>query len=425
MSPPDSHHPLSSSRERATLVTLAAVQFTHILDFMIIMPLGAQLMTVFQISPSQFTHLVAAYGFSAAVSGFAGGFILDRFDRKRALIVLYAGFGLATLGCALAPSHHAFLLARIAAGAFGGLAGSLVNAMVGDIIPPARRGRAMGLVMVSFPVASVVGVPLGLVLAAKLGWHAAFAFLFLCAVGVLAVAAAALPHLSTAQRDHQPLRQMRGILTPTVHQRALALGAVLVMAGGLVIPFIAPSLVANVGLNEESELPLTYVIGGLATVVSTPVVGWLSDRIDRLKLLAYLSAFAVIVVLAITHLGPASVTVASVMMALFMVTMSGRFAPAMTMITNAVESRYRGGFMSVNAALQQASSATANLVAGWYITRTPDGRLLGLPLLGYIAIGFFCLTVLLAAELRAVTPTPPSATTSVPPPDAARGRSAE
>ena len=97
MSGPAQHHELPRSREIITLVTLAAVQFTHILDFMIIMPLGAQLMRVFQITPSQFSHLVASYGLAAAVSGLAGGFVLDRFDRKRALLILYTCFGIATL----------------------------------------------------------------------------------------------------------------------------------------------------------------------------------------------------------------------------------------------------------------------------------------------------------------------------------------
>ena len=146
MSAPLQHHALSPARERATLLTLAAVQFTHVLDFMIMMPLGSQLMAVFNIGPAQFTYLVASYGIAAAVAGLAGGFFLDRFDRKRSLVVLFAGFGLATLACALAPTHHTLMLARIAAGAFGGLAGSMVGAMVGDIIPPERRGRAMGIV---------------------------------------------------------------------------------------------------------------------------------------------------------------------------------------------------------------------------------------------------------------------------------------
>src|SRR5258706_9824633 len=162
MSQSGHHHALTPGRERATLLALAAIQFTHILDFMIMMPLGAQLMDVFRITPAQFTHLVASYGIAAAISGFAGGFILDRFDRKRSLVVLYAGFGRATLACAMAPTHHTLLIARLAAGAFGGLAGSMVTAMIGDVVPASRRGRAMSIVMAAFPLASVLGVPIGL-----------------------------------------------------------------------------------------------------------------------------------------------------------------------------------------------------------------------------------------------------------------------
>ncbi len=404
MSTPLQHHALSPARERATLLTLAAVQFTHVLDFMIMMPLGSQLMAVFKIDPAQFTYLVAAYGIAAAVAGLAGGFFLDRFDRKRSLVVLFAGFGVATLACALAPTHHTLMLARIAAGAFGGLAGSMVGAMVGDIIPPERRGRAMGVVMSAFPLASVLGVPLGLVLTGKYGWHAPFFLLAGCAAVILGIAIATLPPIRTAVRDHQPIRQMREIMSHGIHLRAFALGAVLVMAGGILIPFIAPSFVVNVGLDEASQLPITYAVGGLATALSTPLIGYLSDRMDRLKLLVLISIAAIGTVLLITRLGPASVLTASIVMALFMVTMSGRFSPAMTMITNAVESRYRGGFMSVNAALQQAASAGANVLAGVFVTRTAGGQLAGLPQLGYVSIGFFVLTALLAAQLRAAAP---------------------
>lgn len=418
MPPPESHHALTPSRERATLLALGAVQFTHILDFMIMMPLGEQLMRAFAITPGQFTRLVACYGVAAAVAGFAGGFFLDRFDRKRALLTLYAGFALATLACALAPTHHALMLARLAAGAFGGLAGSLVTAMVGDVIPPIRRGRAMSLVMAAFPVASVLGVPAGLVLAGHFGWHAPFFLLAACAVLNLGLAGRVLPPIATAIQNHQPARQMREILSHGIHLRAFAVGGVLVMSGGVIVPFLAPSFIANVGLNEAVQLPLAYAAGGVATALSTPLVGWLSDRMDRLKLLAIMSAAAIVVVFFITRLGPSSVVVAGLMMALFMVTMSGRFAPALTMVTNAVEARYRGGFMSVHSALQQAASGAANILAGFFVSRdAATGRLLGLPTVGYISAGFFLLTVLLAAELRAAAPhvarsappTPPAA----------------
>ncbi len=404
MSVHDEHHHLTRGRERATLLVLGAVQFTHILDFMIIMPLGAQLMVAFDITPAQFSHLVACYGIAAAVSGFAGGFMLDRFDRKRALLVLYAGFGLATLACGLAPNYQMLLLARLAAGAFGGLASSLVTAMVGDFIPPARRGRAMGIVTAAFPVASVLGVPAGLMLAGHYGWHAAFFLLASCAAVNLVVASLALPHLRTAVHDHQPWQQMKQILSHGVHLRAFAVGTMLGMAGGILVPFLAPSFIANLGLNERVQLPIAYAVGGVATAISTPIIGWLSDHMDRLKLLVCMSAGAVVVTLVILRLGPSSVVFASMMMALFMVTMSGRYAPAMTMITNAVEARYRGGFMSIISALQLAANAAASILAGWFVTRDAAGHLLGLPMVSYIATGFFVLTVLFAIELRAIAP---------------------
>jgi predicted MFS family arabinose efflux permease len=404
MPPASHHHALTPGRERATLLTLGAVQFTHILDFMIMMPLGATLMRVFNITPSQFTQLVACYGLAAAVSGFLGGFFMDRFDRKRALLVLYAGFGLATFACGLAPTHHWLMAARLAAGAFGGLAGSMVTAMDGDIIPPARRGRAMSFVMGAFPVASVLGIPVGLVLAGKFGWHAPFFMLGGCAAANLLLGALALPHLPTAVLDHNPRRQMREILSHSLHLRAFAAGAVLVMAGGVLIPFIAPSFVVNVGLNETFQLPMAYAVGGLASMISMPIIGWLSDHMDRLTLLTWLSGAAAVVVLVLVRLGPSPLWVAALMMALFMMTMSGRFTPAMTMVTNAVEARYRGGFMSINAALQQAASGMANVVAGLFVTSGPGGRLIGYPTLGYVSVGFFLLAVLLAAELKRVAP---------------------
>ena len=398
------HHDLSPARERATLLTLGAVQFTHILDFMIMMPLGASLMRVFNLTPAQFTQLVACYGLAAAVSGFIGGFFMDRFDRKRALLVLYTGFGLATFACGLAPTHHWLMIARLAAGAFGGLAGSMVTAMVGDIIPPARRGRAMSLVMSAFPVASVLGIPVGLLLAGKYGWHAPFFMLGGCAGVNLLLGSLALPHLRTAVENHNPRRQMWEIVSHGLHLRAFALGGLLVMGGGVLIPFIAPTFVANVGIDEKTQLLWVYVAGGVATMISMPLIGWLSDHVNRLWLFVWLSGFASIVVLVMVRLGPSSLAYAALMMALFMIPMSGRFAPAMTMITNAVESRYRGGFMSVNAALQQATSGLANVLAGFFVTLNVTGHLDGYPVLGYVSVSFFFLAVLCAVGLRNAAP---------------------
>jgi len=393
----------AATSERGILFTLAAVQFTHIMDFMIMMPLGAGLMRVFNITPTQFSYLVAAYGLAAAITGFAGGFFIDRLDRKHALLWLYAGFGVATLACAFAPTFHLLLAARIAAGACGGVAGAIVLAIVADVIPPDRRGRGMAVVMTAFPLASVLGVPTGLVLVDLFEWHAPFLMLAGLSVPIWCVASRFLPALPPSPIKAHPGRQMWEILTHGVHLRGFLLTASLVFAGGLVIPFMAPSLVANTGL-KESQLKFVYLCGGAATFFTTTLFGRLSDRHDKLNVLAGITVLAIATVLVLTRLGPSPVVLTLVVATVFFVTMSGRFTPTMAMISNAVEPRYRGGFMSVNSAVQQAASGVANLAAGALITREASGRLAGYPRVGWFAVFAFALTVVLAWRLRSAAP---------------------
>ncbi len=390
--------------ERALLAVLVAVQFTHIMDFMIMMPLGSRLMRVFEITPAQFSRLVAAYGIAAAVTGFLGGFVLDRFDRKRVLLVLYAGFGVATLGCALAPSYGFMLLARAAAGACGGVAGSVVTAMVGDVFPAARRGRATGAVMMAFPIASVLGVPTGLRLASAFEWHAPFFFLSGVSVLVWAAAAAFLPSLRPAHPAAHPWRQMKAILAHRVHWYGFMMSAALIFGGACVVPFLAPSMVANVGLRED-QLDLLYAAGGLCAACSTPIIGRLADRHDKLHVLGWLSLGAAAAALIMTNLPPVPLWAAMMAVGLFMVTMSGRFTPGMALVSNAIEPRYRGGFMSVNASFQQGAMGLANLTAGLLVTKDETtGRLVGYPRAGIVAVVAFALTVFLANRLRALAP---------------------
>ncbi len=397
--------PPAAHSERTILLTLAAVQFTHILDYMIVMPLGAGLMRVFELSPPQFSRLTAAYGFAAAAAGLLGGFVLDRIDRKRALLWLYAGFILSTLACALAPTYHALLLARLSAGVFGGLAGSVVVAMVADVVPPERRGRGMAFVMSAFPLASVAGVPLGIKLATRFEWHAPFFLLVGLGVLILGAIVYFLPSRPPAPDTvhASPLAQMNGLLAEPVHWRAFAVTAALVTAGGCMIPFMAPSLVANVGISEE-RLLLVYLFGGAATFFSTPFIGRLTDRHDKFHVLAALTGPAILATLLVTHLGPAPLWSVLLVTSLFFVGMSGRFGPASTLVANSVAPRFRGGFMSLNSAVQQGASALANLVGGLLITRDAAGHLLGYGRVGWLATGAFLLTLVLAHRLRAAAP---------------------
>ena len=390
--------------ERTVLLTLAAVQFTHILDYMIMMPLGGGLMRQFNLAPAQFSHLVAAYGGSAALAGLFGGLFLDRVDRKRALIALYLGFALATLACALAPTHHALLAARVAAGVCGGLAGAVVVAMVGDAVPPARRGRGMAFVMSAFPIASVAGVPLGITLANKFGWHAPFFLIGTLAVPIVFAISRFLPHTLPATGPFgSPLGQMRELLSETVHWKCFAVTAALVAAGGCIIPFMAPSLLANAGVSD-ARLPWVYFCGGLATFATTPVIGRMTDRHDKFHVLAALTVPAAASALLVTHLGPSPLPLVLAFTTLFFVGMSGRFGPASTLVANAVAPRFRGGFMSLNSAVQQGASAMANLVGGLLIARDAGGRLTGYGRVGWVSVLAFVLTLILAHRLRAAAP---------------------
>jgi len=408
---------LLPKRERLLLYTLSAVQFTLIMDFMIMMPLGSHLMRTFGISPAQFGFLIAVYGFAAGAVGFVGGFLVDRFDRRTALLTLYTGFALSALSCAFAPTYHILLISRIAAGAFGGMSGSVLTAMVADAIPPQRRGRAMGTVMVSVPLASIIGVPSGLVLASWWDWHTAFFFLStLCFVTLLS-AVKILPYVSSHQTDAHPVRQMWNILSHRIHLRAFLLRASLVISGGCVMPFMASSMVFNVGLDEHTQVPLLYMIGGICTFFTIPWFGRLSDRYDKVHVLIAVAAVGIPTILIITRLGPGPLYVTYFFTTLLFICMSGRYTPVMALITNSVESKYRGGFMSVNTSVQFSFGGLANIVGGMLVIMGADGRLHGYAIAGWVSCGAYISTIIFAAWLRSAAPHAANNNVPIPPSD--------
>lgn len=386
------------------LYTLAAIQFTLIMDFMIIMPLGSHLIRAFAISPAQFGFLIAAYGIAAGVVGFIGGFFIDRFNRRNALLTLYAGFTLSALACAFAPSYHFLLLARIAAGAFGGICGSVLTAMIGDAVPPERRGRATGTVMVAVPLCSVIGLPAGLVLASWWGWHSTFFLLSALCLIMLLGALKILPHVPSHQTGAHPMRQMWNIVAHQIHLRAFLLRASLVFSGSCVMPFMAPSMVYNVGLNEHTQIPVLYMLGGIFTFFTIPWFGRLSDRFDKVNVLIGVAAVGIPVLLIMTRLGPGPLFITYTVTTLLFICMSGRFTPIMALITNAVEPKYRGGFMSVNSSVQFTVGSLGNVVAGMLIVMGDDGRLHGYATAGWLSCGAFVSTILFAAWLRKAAP---------------------
>lgn len=393
--------------ELASLLVLGTVFFTVALDFVVMMPLGPQLMRVFRINIQQFNFAVSAYALAAGVSGLTAALFLDRFDRKRALLGLYAGFAVGTLGCALAPSYGWLVGMRALAGVFGGVIGGVVLAIVGDTIPEARRGAAVGIVTAAFPVAQVLGVPLSLFAAGKLTWHVPFSGLAVASVFVGVAAAFALPsvrgHLRAA-RAAGPESAGAGlwaILANRNHLWAFALSAIITLSGFLVIPDLATFMVKNVGVDEP-HLPWLYAVGGACALWTMPLTGRLADRRGKLRVFSVMILATAVVAVGLTHLPPVHWTLAAAATALLMVTTTGRYVPAMAMVTASVEPRHRGGFMSVNSAVSQVFSALAAGAAGLIVSDAPDGRLLGFGVAGWLSAALSVAALFIARRLRKV-----------------------
>ena len=395
----------SNISERLLVFVLAAIQFTHVLDFMIIMPLGPQLMRVMLISPQQFGLLVSAYTLAAAVAALAVAFYTDRFDRRKTLLFLYAGFVISTLLCGIAPGYSALLAARAIAGAFGGLAGATVHSIIGDAIPEQRRGAATGMIMSAFALSSIIGVPIGLFLAAHFSWRAPFLFLVVVSTLVLILTWKILPpmrgHIVEGE-SHRPLDQMNAVFGTANHLRAFVFMFALMFAGFSVIPFIAPYMVANVGL-KETDLPYLYFFGGLATVFSSRYIGKLADRHGKRQMFTVIAAISIVPLLITTNLPPVPVPVAIGASVIFMLFVSGRFVPAMALMISSVEPRLRGGFMSINSAIQQLGLGAASLLAGSIIGHGAAGTLTRYWLVGFIAVGATLLAIALAWRVKPVS----------------------
>jgi predicted MFS family arabinose efflux permease len=278
----------------------------------------------------------------------------------------------------------------------------LILAIIGDVIPEQRRGAAMGLVMSSFSVASICGVPLGLILANSLNWHLPFFVLAGLSYVVLAASAWILPPLRGHMlhlKDQHPVARMMAVLSHGDHQMAFLFMALLSVTGFIIFPNIANYMVCNVGLTEK-QLPLIYLAGGLATVFSMNWIGRWADRSGKLRVFTLMSLMATIPILLVTNLPRASVVVAVATSTLLMVCMSGRMVPAMALMTASIEPQYRGGFMSINSAVQQFSCGVAAYVSGQVLTQTATGELAHFPVLGIGSIVCALICIYLARFLK-------------------------
>lgn len=375
-------------RERRFLLLLAAMNFTNIVDFMVMMPLSAYLMRDFGITTAQFGMLVSAYALSAAVSSLAMTSIADRFDRKTALLACYAGLIVGTIGCAIAPSYVLLLLARIVAGFFGGVLGSIIMAMVGDAIPDQRRGSAMSIVMLAFSFSAVIGVPLSLYVAGHSSWRVPFAALSVVCIVLFFVAQRWLP----AMRDHisngAPVGLIRSyieVLTDRNHLWAMTMTALITLSGMLVIPYIAPTRIANAGLTE-SQLALFYIVGGFMTIFTRPLFGGMTDKYHRPAVFYWLVMLSAVPLLLVTHNVGSGLAIQIAISVVFFIFVSGRFIPTTAMVTASTTPQMRGRLMSLNSAVQNLFLGVAAFVGGAMLTTRADGTIAGYEAVGYLAV---------------------------------------
>lgn len=387
--------------EWAIILILVAIHFTHMVDFVIIMPLGKTLMEELHISTDLFGTIVAAYALAAGIASLLASTVMDRFDRKSVLLTMYAGFGVSTLFCGLAPNYELLLASRVLAGVFGGLAAVAIMAVIADIFPAEKRGRAMGAISSSFGVATVLGLPLGLVLAKQFGRGMPFIVLAGLSAIVWVICYLRMPqvrgHLEVGKST--TLSELIKVAGNPSHARAYVFTFFVVLGTFMVASFIAPYLAGINGWSED-DLAILYFVGGIFTLAGMNFIGQMADRLPRLWLFRGFGLASLLLGILVTNLPPSSLFVAGLVMTAFMVCATGRFVPAQAMIIGVADPRFRGSFMCLNTAVQHLATGIAPLIAGFLMVKTEDGRLLGFPRVGLVAAAAAAVSLVLAGLIR-------------------------
>lgn len=384
--------------QKFLVFTLALLQFTIILDFMIISPLGDTLMKSLSVNTSQFGLIVSSYAFSAGLSGILAAGFADKFDRKKLLIFFYTGFTVGTLFCGISNSYYALLISRILTGIFGGVIGSIVLAIIADLFELNQRGRVMGFVQMAFAVSQILGIPIGIFIANKLNWH--YTFLMIVALSVvflLVIIFKMKPvnnHLAE-KSDKNPLVHLWHTLKNKDYQVGFQATTLLAVGGFMIMPFSAPFLINNIKISPD-DLPLIFMCTGLASMVIMPLVGKISDSVDKFKVYTFGSLLAMILVLIYVNLPVIPLwQVVCVNIILFAGIMS-RIVPATSLNTAIPGMQDRGAYMSITSSLQQISGGIGAVVAGLIVhQQTKNSPIEHFSTLGYVVAAITLLTIFL------------------------------
>ncbi len=396
-------HRIMTKKQRIILVLLASINFTHILDFMIMMPLGNFLMPHFNISAQFFSWIVAAYPITAFCSGVGAAFFVDRFDRKKVLLGAYIGFLIGTICCGIAPDAIFLMAARILTGLFGGLIGAQVLSIVADTFSYELRGRAMGTIFTAFSVSSIIGVPFSLYLARLISWHAPFLFIGILGIVIIPLIIRFLPpmtrHLENQSSERtSPLAVIAELSRNKAQLLALGLSAMLMMGHFLIIPFINPYMEFNVGFSKD-QTPLIYMVGGACSLFASFVIGRMADKHGKLRIYLICAAASLLPIFLITNMPAIPFYFVLIVFGFWFSFSTGRSIPAQAMISTVVNPEHRGLFMSFNSSIQQLFTGLASVIAGMIVLKDSGGKIHRYEWVGYLSIIIVASTLLLAYRL--------------------------
>ena len=370
------------------IALIAILQFTIILDFMVLSPLGAILIPTLKITPVQFGLVVSAYAFSAGASGLLAAGFADKFDRKKFLLFFYAGFLIGTLLCAIAPTYQLLLAARIVTGIFGGVIGSVAFAIITDLFKLEVRGRVMGFVQIAFGASQVLGLPIGLLLANRFEWHAPFwmIVIFGTLLGVIIVIymKPITQHLAST-KEQNAFMHLHNNLSNKLYVRAFFSTILLATGGFMLMPFGSAFSTNNLGLTLQ-QLPVLYLVTGIFGIALGPLIGKLADTIGKFQLFAIGTVISIAMVAIYTRLGITPLWICMILNVILFAGINARMISSSALISAIPALPDRGAFMSINASIQQLSGGVASFIAGLIVIQSPSGVLERYEILGYVVI---------------------------------------
>ena len=377
--------------QKFAIFILAITQFTVVLDFMVMSPLGDILMKTLDIKPSQFGLAVSAYAFSAGISGLLTAGFADKFDRKKLLLFFYIGFIAGTFLCGIANSYPLLVGARIVTGLFGGVIGSISMAIIADLFDLQHRGRVMGFLQMGFGASQVLGIPIGLYLANSWGWHAPFLWIAGMAVIVTVLIAAKLQPITkhlAVQHDRSAFAHLWHTVSKKDYRIGFSATALLSIGGFMMMPFGSAFAINNLHITQH-QLPIIFMVSGLSSLIIMPLIGKLADKVDKFKIFAIASAWMIVMVMVYSNLGPTPLALVIVLNVLMMSGIMSRMIPSTALVTGIPVLQDRGAFMSINSSLQQIAGGIAAAIAGMIVIQKDKFS----PLQHYNTLGYIVVCI--------------------------------